>query len=241
MNIQKQNTAQQVAQAAGENISALLAMYAGQKVHLLLSGGSAFSVLEHVDMENVSPQVSVYSIDDRYDVSEGDQNYHALSQTSFAKNFVERGGKLCDMNIAEASSLEDARDAMQDSFQRIADSEGVVIALLGIGSDGHTVGMMPYPEDKAFFDTHFVSPEVLVTAYNAREKNSFPLRVTATGTFLQNHVDHAVVFAVGEGKRDALVAIHEQDSDMHVVPARIVHHMKDVTIYTDQSIEESAC
>lgn len=237
MLITQKDNIEETAKAAGEKISEICAANLGKKIYLLLSGGSAFKVLDYIDLKDTSSDVEISVIDERYDVEKENQNQYLLSETEFSKGLLENGGSLKDMEINSVSSLEDAENNMQKYFKDISESDGVVITLLGIGGDGHTVGMMPYPEDKDFFDKHFSSPDIFATSYDAKDKNDFPFRVTATGTFLKEIVDHAVVYATGENKIEALKNMLDKEDCIHEVPGRIIDQMKDVFIYTDQEID----
>jgi 6-phosphogluconolactonase/glucosamine-6-phosphate isomerase/deaminase len=63
--------------------------------------------------------------------------------------------------------------------------------------------------------------------------HGYPLRVTVTFPFLREIVDHAVVYAVGRNKRAALERVLLERKRIWEIPARIIHQMKDVTVFTD--------
>ena len=66
---------------------------------------------------------------------------------------------------------------------------------------------------------------------------TFAQRVTTTGSFLRDHVQHGVVYAVGDTKQEALTKMYTQDVDLNFVPSRILHCMQDVHVFTDQNIK----
>ena len=131
---------------------------------------------------------------------------------------------------------------MQDTAKRfdlalkhwhITHRDGVAIATMGIGEDGHTAGILPFPEDPETFDTLFTHTHTCVRGYTVPpEKNPHTKRMTVTVTYLKRHVDHAVVYVVGESKRVALKSI-QQEGAVADIPGRVLNSMKDGQVYTD--------
>ena len=103
----------------------------------------------------------------------------------------------------------------------------------GIGEDGHTAGIMPYPENSALFKSLFDDPEKWVVGYDAEGRNEHPLRVTVTLSFLREVVDHSIVYAVGDGKKEALRQVLAETGTLWQTPARIIHEMRNVMLFTD--------
>lgn len=103
----------------------------------------------------------------------------------------------------------------------------------GIGEDGHTAGMMPYPEDPALFQSLFVDTDRWVVGYDAEAKNTCPKRVTATIPFLRNIVSESIVFMCGSEKRAALERVVNREGTVAKTPALILHEMKSVHFFTD--------
>ena len=108
---------------------------------------------------------------------------------------------------------------------------GVVIATLGVGSDGHTAGIMPGEHGVDF------SGDDLVVSYTVpRAVNQHTKRITTTYTFLTTYVDHTIVFAVGKEKRSIVAALEAGGCTLPTMPACIVTKMPDVTLYTDVEV-----
>jgi len=68
--------------------------------------------------------------------------------------------------------------------------------------------------------------------YDAKERNEYPQRATITLPFLRE-IDHSVMYMVGMEKKDALSRMLNAKGMLFETPARIVHEMKEVHIFTD--------
>jgi 6-phosphogluconolactonase/glucosamine-6-phosphate isomerase/deaminase len=53
-------------------------------------------------------------------------------------------------------------------------------------------------------------------------------------TFLKS-IDHVVMYVVGGSKKTALDAALLEKGKLNIYPARIIHEMRDVWLYTDQT------
>jgi 6-phosphogluconolactonase/glucosamine-6-phosphate isomerase/deaminase len=94
------------------------------------------------------------------------------------------------------------------------------IALLGIGPDGHTSGILPGSEA--------VTSRDVVTSYDGGGYQ----RITTTPAGLRL-VDEAVVYAVGESKRTALQNLQKLLS-VSEQPAQLLKSISKVTVYNDE-------
>lgn len=114
-----------------------------------------------------------------------------------------------------------------------AHPDALVIATMGIGADGHTAGVMPFPEDETYFHKTFLDAERWVVGYDAGTKSPYPDRVTTSLAFLRDIVSSAVVYAVGTDKRSALERILASTGSLAETPARILSEMSRVDVFTD--------
>ena len=135
---------------------------------------------------------------------------------------------------------------------RAENPSGLIIATLGMGLDGHTAGILPYPESADEFHRLFES-EAWVCAYNAGNKNPHKERITATLTFLKM-VDVAFAFVSGADKKQKLdevisasappplklrraskatADLRKKQGKAHELPALAWNEIKDVKIFTD--------
>lgn len=228
-----ENSAENAARACAQRLSDLLTKHATKKVGILVSGGSALAVLDEVSLQNIGPQVTICIVDERFAVALENQNFYQLKQSPFIQKAVAAGARIADTDLSAQDSLSKAGEKFARALAQIASSE-IVITVLGIGPDGHTAGIMPFPESKQEYEKKFCDDKSLAIGYDAGEKNQFPLRVTASSTFLKSTSDHTLVFAVGSQKKTVLKEILTTKKGEHIFPARIFHDMRDVVVFTDQ-------
>ena len=206
---------------------------------LLLSGGSALALLDHVDTTPLSERVTISVLDERYTFDESVSNFSQLTKTAFYERAVKQHIHVIDPRPREGEGLLDTAKRCDLALKHwhITHHDGVVIATMGIGPDGHTAGILPHPNNPETFEELFNNKIRCVRGYHVDARKSVHQdRMTATCTYLIRHVDHAVVFATGEEKRTALEAAFAEDSALHTTPARILKSMRDVSLYTDLAL-----
>lgn len=221
---------------AAAALSAELTRLAQEKIPVLLlvSGGSALAMLDSIDPAGLGPLVTLGVLDERYSSDPQVNNFQQLMQTSLYANAKASGSNFIDTRVQEGETQTSLSARFEDALLswKKAHPTGQLIITQGIGPDGHTSGVLPFPENQEKFERLFLDRERWVTAYDAASKNPYPLRVTTTLTFLQQ-VDKAIVFVCGEDKRTALAAVLATDGSLSQIPARIIHQMSQVVIFTD--------
>jgi 6-phosphogluconolactonase/glucosamine-6-phosphate isomerase/deaminase len=105
------------------------------------------------------------------------------------------------------------------------DANTYVIGLFGIGSDGHTAGILPN------------SPAVTAAAEVAFYQASDYPRITISPVFFSK-IHTAIVYAMGSAKLQALENL-KQDLPAVLEPAQLLKQIPDTWIYTDQMGENA--
>lgn len=223
------------ARVAGERVDDLLRKHTNVPVLLLLSGGSAFDVLPYISHEVLGANVSITMLDDRFSTYAEANNFVQMTEHSFMDVCMETGCYLFGTQVNVQEPLSEYSQRYVAFLERwLRENEnGRVVAIMGVGTDGHTAGIMPFPEQEAVFYHLFEQPDDIATAYDTGNKSKYPIRVTVTNNFLRTYVDHAVMYAVGATKQDALERVVAPDGAVHETPARIIHDMPDVMLFTD--------
>ncbi|OGZ46613.1 MAG: hypothetical protein A3J54_01080 [Candidatus Ryanbacteria bacterium RIFCSPHIGHO2_02_FULL_45_13b] len=227
---------------AGESLRALLmdAKSHSQPVLLLLSGGSAFSLLDAIHKDVLGVHVTIGVLDERFNKDEFINNFAQFTRTVFYSDAFVAGVTFIDTRVGE----NETQDLLVTRFEKAlhdwveSHTDGVVMTTMGVGVDGHTAGIMPFPEHTTRFRQLFEDEKKWVVAYDAGDKNPYPLRVTVTMSFLRTRVNHTIVYVVGEEKKTVIEHIFSTEGSLPQTPARIFHDMKDVYVFTSSVSQE---
>jgi 6-phosphogluconolactonase/glucosamine-6-phosphate isomerase/deaminase len=231
-----ERTPEDAALCAGTDISAYLADAKKKRrpTLLLASGGTALSVFQHIKKTAIGANLTVSVLDERYDPTGRTTNSRALSSVQFFKDMAKAGIKYIDVAQGKKMSPEDVALGFEKKLRAWVKGHptGSIVAIAGIGPDGHTAGIMPYPEDQTFFKDHFQG-DAWISAYNAGNKSPFHIRITATQTLIAR-LDKVFIFATGEGKAEALRRFKQPGHEAEI-PARMLKQVEG-TLYTDRAL-----
>ncbi len=230
---------QKLAHEAGKALNKKLALSKNKPYLLMLSGGSSLALLEYLDTRLFGDQTTIAVTDERFSKDEKENNFALVMTTDFYKKAKECGAKFIDTRVEDDETLEEHGKRFESELKkwRSKNPESFIYAAIGIGSDGHVAGIMPYPFDTSLFYKHFQS-EKWVVGYNAGMKNPFSLRSTITLSFIRGQISFAVSYISGENKRLALEKVLASDGTLMETPARILREVKDAHIYTDIKLKK---
>lgn len=233
MDIHRLRDVEEARQQAGKRLEQLLKKYERQDVLFLSSAGSSLSILEHVDIADAR-QLTISVLDERFSADKDINNFSQLSKTSFFIDAVSKGANVLQTIPQEGEDLEQFGDRFERQLRnwRLAHKNGMIVATIGMGTDGHIAGIFPYPELPEMFKDSFMS-ENWTHAYSAVGKHEIEDRVTVTIPFLCSHITHAIAYIVGQEKQDAIVRAMEDEGSLAQTPARVLQTMKDVYLFTD--------
>lgn len=208
-------------------------------VLFLSSGGSALEALDSIDEDVISPLLTIGVLDERFDPSNRVSNYMQLRKTTFYKRAVARGCRLIDTSTKKGQTQEELADFYETELLnwRTLHPKGVIFVTMGLGSDGHTAGIMPFPEDRERFKKLFESSR-LVVSYDAGTKNPYPNRITVTMSFLRK-VNAASIFIVGAGKGPVFRRLIESE-DCAEIPGCIMKSLSRGTVHVDRELMRGA-
>ncbi|MBI2121945.1 MAG: 6-phosphogluconolactonase [Candidatus Sungbacteria bacterium] len=216
----------------------------------LVSGGSAFHLLKGINIGHFGARITISVLDERYSPDISASNFLSLQSSSFYLQAQQAGavflhpwgGKTNDV-IAEEWRQGKVLEGLQESVRsyeselrawKEAHPDGKIFATQGIGNDGHTAGILPYPENPALFHKIFEDGEKWVAGYDTTPQKSLtPLRITLRLPFLRNEIHQSIVYVAGEDKRIALERVLQDSGSLAETPARILREMKDARIFTD--------
>jgi len=193
------------------------------KVLWLLSGGSNIAIeLSVLDsLNHATPDNLVVSmIDERFvPLDSPNSNWHALIDGGLNGQKARLEPPIVDWGM----SLHDAADDWAKRLHTAMDDVDVVIGQFGIGSDGHTAGILPHTAG-----VH--EDEKLVLGYKGHDFE----RLTTTPALFRK-LDLAIAVAMGESKRPVL---ERMDTDVAAEdqPAQLLLLAKETIVYTDQKV-----
>ncbi len=233
MNIEKNAQASELPIAASRALNKLFQENIARPILFLTSGGSSFDLLDHVKIPQDS-HISVGVLDERYSLDPTINNFTQLKNTPFFQRSEKLFEHILDTSASELNSLEEFAGWYESWIRTwmVENPTGVIIATIGMGSDGHTSGMMPFPEDESRFEKLFNDGYRLVVGYDAGNKNQYPMRATTTCEFMRR-IHHGVAYIVGEGKQEAWGRVVSDTGNLAQTPARILREMEDVRVFTD--------
>ncbi len=234
---------------AGRFLSDICSQYAGKPMLLMLAGGSATAVLEHVNPAYLSPDITVTVTDERFSDELDVNNFAVMQSLSFYNRLIEAGSFCISTELLEGETLEQLRARFEKNIRewRSDFPKGTIVGLFGMGADGHTAGMLPGAMDDEAFLAEFNDSDRLVGALDAvaadkAEGIEYPQRISVTLPFMRDLVDHSVFYISGEKKKPALDRAagrgSTEDKDLPPsayiqCPAAIMRAMKDAVVFTD--------
>lgn len=196
-----------------------------KRVLFFVPGGRAIGIavkvaeiLRKKSPQNLIQNLTITLTDERYGpINHSDSNYFQL---------LEKGFSLPGAKIISVLNGED-RDITTKKFDEVLNHEFMVaeykVGLFGVGSDGHTAGILP--------GSVAVESQDLACAYDTPTFS----RITITPKAIEK-LDEAVVWAQGEEKWGIIEGLKE-NIDIKKQPAQILKKVPSLTIFTDYQME----
>lgn len=189
----------------------------GHSVVWLLSGGSAIevevAVARKLQGQNLA-HLTVTLADERFgQVGHDDSNWQQLEKAGFSLP----GARIVPVLTGE--DRETTAATFAEALRRVFATADYRIALLGMGPDGHTAGILP--------GTPSVKAKGWATHYSTDQFE----RITMTADAIAR-LDEIVVFATGIPKQAAIKDL-ERDLPVDEQPAQAVKLARRVTIFND--------
>tara|TARA_Y100000310_G_scaffold344267_2_gene456104 strand:- start:487 stop:1194 length:708 start_codon:yes stop_codon:yes gene_type:complete len=222
---------EETVEKASSSLNQILDEHAHVPTLFLSSGGSSLVLLDRIVI--FPPNFTVGMTDERLSEDPQVNNFAQLTETSFFQKAQEAGAYFIDTRVQSSEDLEVFSKRFEDAIRTWHEEHlgGRIVITQGVGADSHTIGIVPHPKEKDAFQELFEG-DALVRGYNTQGKNDYPLRATITLPFLRM-VDHSVLYMVGKEKKGALSRMLSVKGTLWETPARIIHEMKDVHIFTD--------
>lgn len=198
----------------------------GKRVLWLVSGGSNIGASVAIMgklTEELSKNLTIGLIDERYGpVSHADSNWLQLMNAGF-----EPGSAKFIPVLQDGLDLEATAKAYNEELAKALAENDVVIAQLGVGSDGHIAGILPNSPAA-------IEQTALVIGYDGEQYQ----RITTTPAAFW-HFDVAYAFAFGDNKHQAIASLQTKKIPIREQPAQVLKELPEAYIYSDQLQEET--
>lgn len=177
---------------------------------------------------NLTNNLTISLIDERYGaVGHADSNYYQLMESGFnSKNATCVPILRSDLKDINATTA-----AFNTFLSQALSTNDICIGLLGVGSDGHTAGILP--DSPAAHESN-----ELAVCYESQNKgNADPSsnhrRITTTFTALRM-IDVVYCCAYGSAKLDTLARLQQTNVSLADQPAQILKQISESYVYNDQ-------
>lgn len=235
MNTNIFSSKEETVSATGEYLNNLLLKNKKLPVLLLLSGGSALSILDYINGSSMGENLTITMLDERFSQNPEINNFLKLQKTEFYSIAQEANANFIGTLPRSSENLDDMQTRLEISLKNWMSSNpnGKIFAVFGMGADGHTAGIFPFPEDPKFFSENFENSK-WVAGYNAQGKTQHPERITTTFTFFKL-IDEAILFVCGKEKKEKYKELLTGKNQPHTLPAVGIFETKNFQIFTDIS------
>ncbi len=207
----KTHDTQKSARLIADRLSAL----SPKKVLLFLSGGSSIALAVELQKHiPISSSVCITLADERFgSVGHKDSNWQQLVDAGF--DF----GKFDNFPILKGESFKETVFDFNNFLIKSVVDFDYRMALLGMGTDGHTAGILPGSE--AFDSLDFAC------GYQAKDY----LRITIAPAYIPR-IDEAYLYAMGSNKYGQLEKLQEKVDSKHQ-PAQLLKQVSKLSIISD--------
>lgn len=208
-------------QACLEVINEIANLHAEGSLLVLLSGGSNAELGAKINAElstNVVNKLTFALIDERYgEVGHPNSNWTKLIQSGFNEN------KFPTINVLDGSDINTATISYQSRLAAAMNDHKYVVGIFGLGSDGHTAGILPY-------SSVLTSPSI-IDCYAADDFQ----RITITPASIKNFT-HGYCLAYGGQKQQQIIRL-TTEVDPSEQPAQLLKKIPEITIFSDFDVQ----
>lgn len=233
MKIFHTKTHDEAAEAAAEALNFFLKNHKNTAILLLVSGGSALSVLDFADESLLGENLTISVTDERFSTDPQLNNFAQLQATGFYELAQQKGASFIGTLPRPGETITQLSQRFEISLKnwRQTNPKGKIFAVLGMGPDGHTAGIFAFPQDPKRFQKLFCEKNWIVGYDNLGQKPPKD-RITITLTFFKQ-INEAVVFISGREKQTALNILKAGHGQLYQNPALAFKQIRVLKIFTE--------
>ncbi|OGZ61845.1 MAG: hypothetical protein A2932_02565 [Candidatus Spechtbacteria bacterium RIFCSPLOWO2_01_FULL_46_10] len=205
---------------------------------LFLSGGSVMDgypyLVEWLEKNpTLAKNLIIAMVDERYDQNpqHKDSNaYQAEMKSAIMSRARELGASI--YTSLTADTFENDGEKYNSAVKRIFKETDAQFAVMGIGADGHTGGILPM-DDKRYESLFTGNSYAVAIEY---PQSQYVRRITIT-PYAIKQLDFILVIAQGENKREVITRLVKgSDEPIYKYPSLILRSAKDVLFLSDITI-----
>lgn len=216
-------------------VAVLQSLVPGYPVLLLCAGGSVLEkIIRFIPEQALTQNVTITVTDERFTRDKHLHNFSQLMALPVVVAARARGLKVIDTSLlVNDSGPEDLAARFEQELKKWKQEnpQGKIVAVVGMGADGHTLGVFPDADEKRF-NERFLNPEKWVVGYDAGDVQPTGLRVTTTFVFLEQ-VDSVILFFEGESKQGIWKIAEEKELRTSSLPVRFINNLPRTQIFSD--------
>lgn len=219
-----------------ERVKEFLYEEVDRRTVLFLSGGNTPKPLyEVLAKEEILKPAALAMVDERYGEGVHEKSNEKMIRATGLVAAVERYGAPFYPILRKGLSIEETAKEYDKVARDIFFNFPKSVAIMGVGTDGHTAGILPETRNMKSEIRNTSNNHEFVTSYTS-EKMEPPQRITLTFAGLAL-IDFFIVFIFGKDKKKVLPQMLEGGS-VEEMPARFFNQVssKKSIIITDQTI-----
>lgn len=200
-----------------------------QKLLLLLSGGSCLNLYQNLSF-NIKTSLlpwqllTIAQVDERFKPkNENEVNAKLIEKTGIS--LVLREKNIPHFTISQIGFLEESAEQYNQTITQLFHDCQFRAAIMGIGEDGHTAGLLPGYEIQW-------SNNKFVVGYT--NKSKFKQRVSITPKALKL-LDYALILLIGDNKKNILQRFikSSENESINEFPPTALKKIKHIDVFTD--------
>lgn len=222
-------TDQNPAAAAAAALANFVQQHPHETILCLYAGGSAFEIFTYITDADTKRRTIFMAGDER---ASGERTLNNYSQLDELLRERRSDYRILDTSYKGTDTVVTYAKKISQLLTDHISTATRVVAILGIGTDGHTAGIFPL-EEKNFTDI-YTHESTYVPVH--LEGLTIDSRASITPHTILTKVDMVLGYAVGENKKPVIQKLIQTAEPIHSMPAQLLKLHRNAVLYTDVAI-----